>query len=420
VDLRRLLNNGVSHFIAARIKWLTPLLLAACAAAPVSLEIVPAPQPLERRYLGFWDAALALDYEHAALLAATPQHRDYARAMRELAEGRLAPAQELLSALTANPEAAPRARALLAAVAKESDEIPAKAFESRVDRSFAEALLEARRAERWSFPPQPVPVPFERGGSPTPLVPASVNGLSLVMGIDTGAGLTVIGSDVAHAAGAKRLGARTGARDAHGEGVQVELALVDLDVGGIRIERHPVIVIDSARLRFRVAGVQVSGFDGMLGWNALSRLRTTIDNDARTVRFEKSAGTGGAPGNLFWIGEPYVRARASNGFPLTLFVDTGASRTALARPVAARAGLTAGEAKSTLVMAAGSSRKMEVVVHRDAALHVGGARVVFGELQALEPRATGYTVRDGVLGADAFARGRIVLDPEARELTIRP
>lgn len=402
------------------MKWLTPLLLAACASAPVSLEIVPAPPPLERSYAGFWEAALALDYERAALLAGNAQQGDYARALRELAEGRLAPAQDLLSALTADYDAAPRARALLAAVAKESDEIPPKAFESRVDRSFAEALLEARRAERWTFPPQGVSVPFERGGSPTPLVPVTVNGQPLMMGLDTGAGLTVIGSDVANLAGARRLGARTGARDAHGEGVQVELALVDLDIAGLRIERHPVIVIDSARLRFKVAGIQVAGFDGVLGWNALSRVRTTIDNDRRTVRFEKSAGSARAPGDLFWIGEPYVRVRASNGLPLTLFLDTGASRSALARPVAAAAGLAGGEAKSTLVMAAGSSRKVEVTVHRGVALHVGGARVAFGELQAFEPRSTGYAVRDGVLGADALASGRIVLDPGARELTILP
>ena len=79
--------------------------------APVSLEIVPAPPPLERRYANFWEAALALDYERAASLATSGTQSDYARALRELADGRLAAAQERLSALTADFEAAPRARA---------------------------------------------------------------------------------------------------------------------------------------------------------------------------------------------------------------------------------------------------------------------------------------------------------------------
>ena len=398
------------------------LLLAGCAAAPgVSLEIAPAPAPLERRYAGFWEAALALDYERAGILASTPAEQTYARALREVADGRLTHAQDSLSGLTTDADASPRARALLAALAKESDTMPEKAFSSRVDRPFAEALQEARKAERWRFPEGRASILFERGGSPTPVVPVVVNGRPARLGLDTGAGLTVIGSELADAVGARRLGARTGARDAHGEGVQVELAVVDLDIGGIRVERHPVIVIDSARLRFKVAGIEIAGYDGMLGWNAIAPLRVTIDNDARSIAFERSL----APlpqGNpeLFWIGEPYVRARASNGFPLTLFLDTGASRTALSASLARAAGLGAGEKKSTLVMGAGSSRRVEVTVHRDAALHVGGARLAFGELQSVEPRSTGYAVRDGVLGADAIARGKVVIDPLAREFMVLP
>src|SRR6185436_1005790 len=226
VDLRRLLNNGVSHFIAPRIRWLTPLLLAACVAPTVSLELVPAPPALERPYAGFWEAALALDYERAATLSERPAQAQYALALRELAEGRVAMAQARLVVLAGEPDVAPRARSLLAAIAKESDAVAAAAFPSRVDRSFAEALPEARSRERWSFASRSSTVIFQRGASAMPLVPVSVNGQPVRMGLDTGAGLTVIGSDVADAVGAQRLGARTGARDAHGDGVQVELAVV--------------------------------------------------------------------------------------------------------------------------------------------------------------------------------------------------
>jgi predicted aspartyl protease len=412
-------KERVSHFSK---KWLTLFVItAACAAAPrVSLEIAPAPAPLERGYADFWEAALALDYERAGLLATSEPQRDYSRALGALADGRIAEAQALLAGLAGDAQAAPRARALLAAVVKEGATIPDAAFSSRVDRSFVEALHEARSAERWIFPAEPVVLPFERGGSATPLVPVRVGGRDAVLGLDTGAGLTVIGSELAEAVGARRLGARTGARDAHGEGVQVELALVDLEIGAIRIQRHPVIVIDSARLRFKVAGIQIASFDGVLGWNAIAPLRITLDNAWKTIRFERSGGAVRGGGDLLWIGEPYVRARASNGLPLTLFLDTGASRTALSEPVAALAGLRSDERKSTLVMGAGSSRRMEVTVHRGAALHVGGARVAFDELQSMEPRSSGYAVRDGVLGADALRGGKVVLDPAAREFTISP
>jgi len=252
------------------------------------------------------------------------------------------------------------------------------------------------------------------------MVPVGVNAAGAMMGVDTGAGLTVIGSHLANAAGAKRLGARTGARDANGDGVGVELALVDLVLGGIRIERHPVLVMDSARLRFQLAGNEVAGFDGVLGWNTLARLRMTLDNAKHTITFERSMGNARGGGDLFWIGEPYVRARAGNGLPLTLFLDTGASHTALAAPVAAGAGFTGGERKSTQVTGAGGSRNVDVSVYRNAPLHVGGARVVFGEIHSIEPRSSGYAVRDGVLGADVLASGTIVVDPLARLIRITP
>ena len=399
-------------------------LLCGCAApARISLELAPAPAALERTYAGFWQAALAFDFERAEALAARDAQRQYLRAVRLVADGRLEAAQETLSKLIAgrDAEAVPHARALLIAVVKETTSIPDNAFTSRVDRSFAEALHEAKARSRWHFPPRPLALAFERGASHTPRVPASVNGVPTELGLDSGAGLTVIGSELAEAVGARLLGARTGARDAHGEGVLVELAVVDLEVGGIVIENLPVMVIDSARLRFRVSGLEVSGFDGVLGWNALAPLRIVIDNRARTLSLEpSSAGKQPRGGDFFWVGEPYVRARSSNGLPLTLFLDTGASRSAIAEPLAAAAGLREGITRSTTVMAAGSTRRMEITVHRDAALHVGGARIRLDELQAIAPRSTGYAVRDGVLGADALLEGRVVVDFLAGEFTVTP
>jgi len=397
-------------------------LLAGCSGAPrVSLELAPAPAAAERSYAGFWEAALALDYERAEFYAGSVNERAYARALRQVAEGELPAAQDSLSDLTLDSQVAPRARALLAAVSKESETLPEKAFTSRVDRSFVETLLQARRNERWTYTAPSRSIFDRSGASPTPMIPVRVQGIGAMLGLDTGAGLTVIGSELAAVANARRLGARTVARDAHGDAVQVELALVDLDLGNIRVDHHPVLILDSARLRFKHDEVEVSGFEGMLGWNTLSRLRTTIDNANRLVTFEKPAPTPRAPGGgLVWIGEPYVRARAANGLPMLLFLDTGASHSSISANVARAAGLGEGERMPTQVMGAGSSRKVDLTVHRNVPLYVAGVRVAFGEMQSIEPRSTGYAVRDGVLGADALVRGRVVIDPAGREFSITP
>jgi hypothetical protein len=73
-----------------------------------------------------------------------------------------------------------------------------------------------------------------------------------------------------------------------------------------------------------------------------------------------------------------------------------------------------------MVMGAGGSRTVDVTAYRNATLHVGGARVAFAELESVEPRSPPYAVRDGILGADALAKGRVVIDPAAREFLLTP
>ena len=69
----------------------------------------------------------------------------------------------------------------------------------------------------------------------------------------------------------------------------------DVDLGGIRIQGHPVAVLDAAMLEFplgRTSPLETSGrtssheLDGVLGWNAIRELRITLDNDRRVLLFE--------------------------------------------------------------------------------------------------------------------------------------
>jgi predicted aspartyl protease len=398
------------------------LLLAACASAPrVSVEPAAAPAAIARAYDGFRDAAFAFDIEQAQRLAATPAERDYARALAALRDGKLAQAQADLIALAsdADPRVAAMARGLVALAAHGGALPDRAAFTSEVDRSFAEWLHRFTNQERRSIPAEGTVVAFERGATATPLVPVKLNGADILLGLDTGAHMTVLGSLLADAVGARRLGSRTAAKDVHEGAVQAELALVDLEIGGLRLEGHPVVVIDSSSLRFSVAGVGIAGFDGLIGWNAIRELRLEIDNAARTIRLSPSKAGLAAQGDFLWIGEPHVRARAANGFPMTLFLDTGASRSTIAAPLAPLAGLTRGEARNTVVFGAAGSRRVDTTVYRDAELYAGGARLRFPELQALAPRVTSYSLREGVLGADALTQGLVTIDFPAREFSIR-
>jgi predicted aspartyl protease len=396
--------------------------LAACAQGPrISVEAGAPPPAIERPFATFREAALAFDVEAARRLAGTNAEREYAGALGLVRDGRLPQAQAalLLLATGADSRVAAMARGLVAFVAHGGVAPERAAFTSEVDRSFAEWLHRFTAEEKRTIPAQGVSVSFSRGPTDTPLVPVTLNGFGTVLGLDTGAHMTVLGSLLADAVGARRLGSRTAAKDVHEGTVEAELAIVDLEIGGMRLEGHPVVIVDASNLRFGVAGNGDTGFDGLIGWNAIRELRVQIDNGARTIRFAPSKAGAFPVGDLFWVGEPHVRARAGNGFPLTLFLDTGASRTTIATTLAASAGLANGEARSTVVFGAAGSRRLDMTAYRDAVLYAGGVRLRFPELQAVAPRATSFSLRDGVLGADALTEGLITIDYPAREFSIR-
>jgi hypothetical protein len=101
------------------------------------------------------------------------------------------------------------------------------------------------------------------------------------------------------------------------------LATADVDLGGIRIQGHPVAVLDAAMLEFPLGRTSPVEFDGVLGWNAIRELRITLDNARGVLLFEPARHPAISRSEFVWVGKPFVRARAGNGLPLALFPRHG-------------------------------------------------------------------------------------------------
>jgi hypothetical protein len=159
--------------------------------------------------------------------------------------------------------------------------------------------------------------------------------------------------------------------------------------------------------------------DGLLGWNAIRELRITLDNDRRVLLFEPPRHRATSRREFVWVGKPFVRARAGNGIPLALFLDTATSRSIIAQALAGAAGFRGGRYEEILMAGAGGTRRVQGTTYAGAVLYVGGERVRFGELLARPLRASpslGHI--DGILGSDALTSGRMVIDSRAGEFSI--
>jgi hypothetical protein len=180
-----------------------------------------------------------------------------------------------------------------------------------------------------------------------------------------------------------------------------------------------VAVLDAAMLEFPLGRTSSLELDGVLGWNAIRELRITLDNDRRVLLFEPARHGATSRSEFVWVGKPFVRARAGNGLPLALFLDTANARSVIAQALAGAAGFRGGRYEEVLVAAAGGTRHVQVTTYAGAVLHVGGERVRFGELLARSLRASPLLGSiDGVLGSDALTSGRVVIDFQAGEFSI--
>ena len=187
-----------------------------------------------------------------------------------------------------------------------------------------------------------------------------------------------------------------------------------MTLGGIRIERHPVLVLPPSS---SAKGIPLAGFDGLLGWNAIRELRITIDNLQQTITFERPLSVSARQESFFWLGRPWARARAENGFPLTLLLDTG-SVSLIAASLVAPAGLRWGEYSTVDVIGGVTVRREDRIVYRRTGFYVGGKFVRIEALAASSMSERVYASPDGVLGGDALTHGRVTIDLRAGEFSI--
>jgi predicted aspartyl protease len=414
------------------IGGLLAVLAVGCAPSPSAqpeptpprlarLTSSPPPPVRERRLTTFADAASALDGARAEALAETRAQREYAVALRLLQEGRLDEANLRLAGLlrSRDKDTAARARALAFGLLTEGTVSQVLEVMAREDRAFVEALSRAHSAERWSSSVRAARQPLRIHSGDIVFVDVAINGTPARLMLDTGADLTCIGSRLAERLGLRALPGRMKVQGAFGDRVDVGLAVVDVDIGGAHVGDHPVWLVDSSHFEpLSEAGVLM--IEGVVGWNTIRRLRITMDRDAKTLAIGRSRAVAGGRGDFFWVGKPVVKVQSGNGLVMNFVLDTGTTRSRISRTLAVEAGLGEGRAGSIPLLALGGSRTVQGAVHGDAVLYVGGARMILPTLWAGPPSTQPYGPGDGMLGADALATGRIVIDFPSGEFSISP
>lgn len=255
------------------------------------------------------------------------------------------------------------------------------------------------------------------GAQPLILLPVEVNSEGpFEFILDTGAGTSLLSSELGQKLGIKITGSKEG--QSAGGAVSVSLAKVDsLAVGSARLEDVDVGLVDLSHIG-KTVGAQI---DGDLGYNFLKHFRITLDYRANEIRFDdpkrfEPAGRSGAvtevamrlasPAKPLLLVDVYANGRG----PFQFAIDTGTSTTAITPELAKELEV----ASSPIGAATTGGAQVNVTAGVLQSFQVGGARihdstVVVADFFAVLSNALGAKL-DGIVGYNFLRHYKVALD----------
>jgi predicted aspartyl protease len=254
------------------------------------------------------------------------------------------------------------------------------------------------------------------GGQPLILLPVRVNGDGpFEFILDTGAGTSLLSSDLAKKLNIKIISTKEG--QSAGGKISVSLAKVDsLAVGQVKLDDVDVGIVDLGNIA-KTIGTKI---DGDVGYNFLKHFRITIDYHNCEIRFDeprrierlgRSSKTE-VPMRLASLAKPLllVQVHANGHGPFQFAIDSGTSTTAIAPELAQQLGL---EGSPVGPLTTGGSQ-VNVTAGTLESFQVGRARiddlvVVVADFFSMLSQAVGARL-DGIIGYNFLRNFRVVID----------
>ncbi len=402
------------------------LVVIGCSSTRLTLRELdpqlPEPAPVVREYATFWDAMENADLSFVKENTLDHDQTVFATALAHIMAGRMDSAIPLLDGLLESTEDSlvrEHSGKILASILftqsrwKELLDMPADPDDSEPDSG--KVLVEAFHTgpvEEVVFPAQPVTLPIALSKTGSPIVEVVVNGHKKKFWLDTGAGLSVVASDVAESCGISpvgrgpiEVGTATTKKIEGGPAI-----IAELNIGGIIFRNHPALILNEDDLELKLLGfIRILKIDGIIGWNAIQNIAMEIDYRNKSLTMRQSVETSDTDRNFFWLGYPIIRLWTEDGTGLNFGMDTGARRSSIQDNIFGKVG-GGNRNKKIMIGSAGGMERTDVKILDHLSLVFNRLLLKFEKI-ATQPADPGVFIKlDGVLGSDIAQNGTLMLD----------
>lgn len=257
-----------------------------------------------------------------------------------------------------------------------------------------------------------LPTTFTASGVPT--IEVYVNGKQKKFLLDTGAGMSVVSSELAAECNIAPIGeqkALAGTSTSKKVGI-LPAVIKDMKIGGLLIQNHPVIIIDQKDLQFKLLGLfTVMKIEGIIGWNAIQNLFVEIDYPNKITIIQEPEKFDVPNHNFFLLGGyPIVRLRSENGILLNFGLDTGARESWITDNLLKKINYKTANSNTKKVGSAGGWEKIESKILPELNLLLNEYQLTFRKIGTRPVSLDEFVELDGVLGGDVFENSKIRID----------
>lgn len=243
----------------------------------------------------------------------------------------------------------------------------------------------------------------------TPIVELFLNGKKKRFLVDTGFSFTAVTPETAIDCGIGDVGDGLTVVDANGNASRNAArfcSIKELVIGNLIVNNHTAIITRNANMR--IAGVKVTHWDGVIGWNFLQNFRVRIDWRNNQLTLTRSLGYDSTmkPRTLYALSSPFVRLRLSNGRYANFHFDTGANKVGLFNSIETKYKSSHIKHRWSFSFAVVKNGMAKSVEYPDFSFFINGNLFTFDKVRREDRMEKLYYIsKDGWIGTSLF-KGR--------------